>query len=171
MIFSFPLQALTLRTSAASLFLTIRGLCRPSPPAHEAGGSLQLTDMRGGPSVIPSHPPSPPPSPPSARGSEFEFFRWLHDTFETRPLYAVPVLFLLGITTVIGFSLDSIGITSDLTGSVGATSIAFIAPPVMYFRIKRATAPPALVGLSVFVFIFGLFILISGVTFAALYDV
>ena len=72
------------------------------------------------------------------------------------------------MTLAIGLSLNSIGIIVDLSGSIGSTSIAFIAPAAMYFQLKRGSAHPLVRGSAVFVFLFGWFVLISGVTFVGL---
>ena len=190
-IFSYPLQALTLRTSAASLYLTCRGLCgggtggaEPSPPpsppddaeAEAASGrsSLAASPAPTSKIAISSRPSEKFPLALDDAAADVSpsavSVGWagVFGSFELRPLYALPTLALIGVTAAVGFSLTSISIIVDLSGSLGATSIAFIAPPFMYFRLKRDSAPPLLPGIALFVFVFGWFILISGLTFVGI---
>ena len=201
----YPLQALTLRTSAASLYLTCRAFCcgmssaevkgpdaspPPSPPddaeALAAAGraSHERSSLAGPAAPTAKLGISPRPSSEkcsgkyplalddeaaavSPSGVNLGWGRML-DSFELKPLYALPTLGLIGVTLVVGLSVSKIDILVDISGSVGATSIAFIAPSFMYFRLKRDTAPPLLPGVAVFVFFFGWFILISGLTFVGI---
>ena len=61
---------------------------------------------------------------------------------------------------MIGFILSDLGIVVDISGTLGAATIAFTTPAFIFYRIfpdRRAMR-----GLAVFTFFFGLFVTISG---------
>ena len=76
------------------------------------------------------------------------------------------VLFFILVTAIVGFAVTDMGIVVDITGSTGASILAYVAPGIIYaYTFKSPRFASARV-LGLLISAFGVFLMISGVVLA-----
>mmetsp|Transcript_20527 Transcript_20527/g.66681 ORF Transcript_20527/g.66681 Transcript_20527/m.66681 type:complete len:423 (-) Transcript_20527:78-1346(-) len=108
-IFSFPIQALALRQSAASIASELRA----------CGGA----GRRRAPARAVRQSPLPEPAPAAPEG-----------LFELSPHLATPTAGFVLVATALAAAGVQIGIVVDVAGSLGASTVSIISPAIIYAR-------------------------------------
>jgi len=137
-IFSYPIQAIALRISAASLFQVIKGCFNKDTALAKSAF----------------------PGEPKKYDKQTTLQKSL-SCFELNPIYLIPTVIFIAFTALIGFALDDLGVVVDITGAIGAATIAFTAPGVMFFLIFPERK--VMHWIAAFAVVFGIFVLVSGV--------
>mmetsp|Transcript_21829 Transcript_21829/g.64501 ORF Transcript_21829/g.64501 Transcript_21829/m.64501 type:complete len:225 (+) Transcript_21829:1-675(+) len=77
---------------------------------------------------------------------------------------AIVLVGLLAVAGIVGFSVTDIGIVADITGSLGAMTVSFIAPASIYFMMSAKDGAPTSPkrALAAVVTVFGCIMLVIG---------